>query len=123
VVVVDGEPLGKPADDVDARRMIERLSGRWHEVATAVVVARAGEGVLDERTVVTGVRFRAVDPREVEGYVASGEGRDKAGAYAVQGLGSALVTEIRGSYLNVVGLPAAETLLALRSVGAVEAWP
>jgi septum formation protein len=123
VVVVDGEPLGKPADDADARRMIERLSGRWHEVATAVVVARAGEGVLDERTVVTGVRFRAVDPREVEGYVASGEGRDKAGAYAVQGLGSALVTEIRGSYLNVVGLPAAETLLALRSVGAVEAWP
>ncbi len=123
VVVVDGEPLGKPADDGEGRVMLRRLSGRWHEVATALAVARAGQGVEDEETVVTRVRFRELSDAEIDGYVASGEGRDKAGGYAVQGLGSGLVAEIGGSYHNVVGLPAAEVLLLLRRAGALEAWP
>lgn len=122
IVVVDGDTLGKPRDDGDAREMIARLSGRSHEVATGIAIARAGQ-LLEDAVVVTEVRFRALDPREIDGYVASGEGRDKAGAYGVQGLASALVSEVRGSYHNVVGLPAAETILALRRVGALTEWP
>ena len=121
-VVVDGETLGKPADDQQARKMIARLADRWHEVATGMAVVR-GRAVLAVDCVVTRVRFRALTDREVDGYVASGEGRDKAGAYAVQGLGSGLVVAIEGSYHNVVGLPAVETLELLREAGALEAWP
>ena len=123
IVVVDGEPLGKPRDDHDARRMIAALSGRWHEVATGIAIARGGRGVVHEETVVTRVRFRDLDERAIDAYVASGEGRDKAGAYGVQGLASGLVAEVSGSYHNVVGLPAAETIVALLSVGALEEWP
>lgn len=123
VVVVDGEPLGKPADDAEARDMIETLAGRWHEVVTGLAVARGGGDLLGDGCVVTRVRFRDLLAEEMDGYVASGEGRDKAGAYAVQGLGSGLVAAVEGSYHNVVGLPAVETLALLRRVGALEVWP
>lgn len=123
VVVLDEEPLGKPAGDDEAFTMVRRLAGRWHEVVTSMALARAGSGVLETQTVLTRVRFRDLTTEEIEGYVASGEGRDKAGAYAVQGLGAGLVVELAGSYHNVVGLPAVETLHLLRRSGVLEAWP
>jgi septum formation protein len=114
-VIADGRILGKPTDDADARAMIERLSGRTHEVATAFILAHPqSRQTLCERTVRTGVTFRKLDAAEIEAYVATGEGRDKAGAYAVQGLASAFVTRIDGSWTNVVGLPTAEVILELR---------
>jgi nucleoside triphosphate pyrophosphatase len=104
-VVVDGEILGKPVDDGDARRMLRRLSGRAHEVLTGVSL-RSG---TDERSAVesTAVWFKPLTDQEIAWYVGSGEGRDKAGAYAIQGLGSRFIPRIDGSYSNVVGLPVA----------------
>lgn len=123
VVVVDDEPLGKPVDEADAERMLRALSDRWHQVVTGLALARAGDGVLESGAVTTQVRFRTLADETVRGYLASGEGRDKAGAYAVQGLGSGLVRELRGSYDNVVGLPAAETLELLERHGVLGRWP
>jgi septum formation protein len=107
--------LGKPADDREARAMLRALSGRAHEVCTAFALGRGGAALHVER-VSTKVWFRALEDDEVEAYVASGEGKDKAGGYAVQGLGAALVSRIEGSYTNVVGLPACEVYVALRGL-------
>jgi septum formation protein len=105
VVVVDGRILGKPADDADAARMLRWLSGRAHEVLTGVVV----RSLEREATAVasTVVSFAPLDEADIAWYVASGEPRDKAGAYGVQGLASRFVARIDGSYSNVVGLPVA----------------
>jgi septum formation protein len=113
--------LGKPADAADARRMLERLAGRKHEVATAYRI-RFGERAV-ERTVTTVVSFRALMPAEIEAYVASGEWRGKAGGYAVQGIAGAFVTELRGSHTNVIGLPLAEVLADLQALGALPRYP
>jgi septum formation protein len=109
-VVVDGEILGKPHDDHEAAGMLRRLSGRRHEVVTGVSLrSKAGERGLVETT---GVYMLDLGDEDVAWYVASGEGRDKAGAYAIQGLASRFIPRIEGSYANVVGLPiAAVTLL------------
>lgn len=104
-VVVDDEILVKPLDDEDARRMLRLLSGRSHQVLTAVTLASAGR--MHTRVEVTDVWFAALTEDEIAWYVASGEPLDKAGAYAVQGLASRFVTRIDGSYSNVVGLPIA----------------
>jgi len=105
-VVVDSVILAKPQDDVDARRMLRLLSGRWHDVLTGVALVRAGD---DERRAVayerTQVRFCAMSDEEIDWYVRSGEPMDKAGAYAVQGRAALFIEEIRGDYWNVVGLP------------------
>lgn len=122
VVVADGEVLGKPADDQDARRMLSRLAGRWHEVVTGIALAR-GEELLEDLAVTTRVHVVAMDAARIDRYVATGEGRDKAGAYAVQGIASGLCDRIEGSYTNVVGLPAAETVSLLERHGAVTRWP
>jgi septum formation protein len=117
-VLLDGEILGKPASGAEAHAMIARLAGRAHEVWTRFVLAEASVGTpLHAETVATRVTFRAFDDEEVAAYAASGEGRDKAGAYAVQGLGAAFVSRIEGSYSNVVGLPACEVVVALRRLG------
>lgn len=121
VVDVDGVGLGKPEDDADARRMLTLLSGRAHQVRTAVALAFGGELRVIE--VVTEVWFRPLDAGTIDRYVASGEGRDKAGAYAVQGLGAGLVLSITGSPSNVIGLPAAETVDLLVEAGALACWP
>jgi septum formation protein len=113
--------LGKPADAADARRMLEGLAGRRHEVATAYRI-RFGERAA-ERSVTTFVSFRALAPGEIEAYVASGEWRGKAGGYAVQGIAGAFVTELRGSHTNVIGLPVAEVLADLQALGALPRWP
>jgi len=105
-VVVDDEMLAKPIDDDDAKRMLRMLSGRSHEVLTAVSVGRAGGAVLTEIER-TAVEFAAMTEFEIDWYVETGEPRDKAGAYAIQGYASRFVTRIDGSYSNVVGLPIA----------------
>ena len=117
VVVIDGVMLGKPADDRDAAGMLARLSGKNHEVLTGVAVrADGGQVSAVERTVVL---FQRLAPEEIAWYVASGEPRGKAGAYAVQGLASRFVERVEGSYSNVVGLPVARVYQLLRQIGAV----
>lgn len=105
-VVLDGRPLGKPADAEEARTFLESLSGRDHEVLSGVVVREDGfehAGLGAAR-----VRFRTLAPADVDRYVATGEWRERAGGYAIQGRGAALVEEIEGDYWAVVGLPVAE---------------
>ena len=106
VVVVDRQILGKPADSDDAKRMLRMLSGRAHEVVTAVVLV-SEKGSFVTGTEVTTVEFMLLNNAEIDWYVATGEPSDKAGAYAIQGLASRFVTRIEGSYSNVVGLPVA----------------
>ncbi|HXJ23249.1 MAG TPA: nucleoside triphosphate pyrophosphatase [Polyangia bacterium] len=120
-VVVDGEILGKPADDDQGRAMLGKLAGRRHEVLTAYALRFGGRNL--ERTVTTVVSVRALQPAEIDAYVASGEGRDKAGGYAVQGIAAAFVTELRGSLTNVIGLPLAEVLADLQALGALRRYP
>lgn len=117
--VVDGSAiLGKPKDVSEARAMLARLAGRTHEVHTRFAVARMhAPDVTHVETVVTHVSFRAVEPTEIDAYAATGEGMDKAGGYAVQGLAAGFVTRIDGSYTNVVGLPACEVMVALGKLG------
>jgi septum formation protein len=114
--------LGKPEDDAQAVRMLSMLQGCAHEVITAVVLLGAS-GLRRDAIVKTRVWFRPLDEAAILRYVASGEGRDKAGSYAIQGLGAGFVDRIDGSYSNVVGLPAAQTLTLLESAGVVSAWP
>ena len=106
VVVVDAQILGKPVDDAEAGRMLRLLSGRTHDVVTAVSIFHPG-GIVDTRVDTTAVEFAALSDSEISWYVASAEPMDKACAYAVQGLASRFVTRIDGSYSNVVGLPVA----------------
>lgn len=118
-VVVDGDLLGKPASAGDARAMLRRLSGRAHDVYTGVAVRAGGATTVDvERT---RVWFEPMDEAEIDWYVASGEPFGKAGAYAVQGLGSRFVSRIEGSYSNVVGLPVAVAHRRLRAAGVAAA--
>ena len=100
VVVVDGDVLGKPADAVEARAMLQRLQGRAHTVVSGLHLTRAGEG-----TEATEVVFRPLDPAAVDRYVGTHEWRGRAGGYAIQERGAALVRRVEGDYLNVVGLP------------------
>jgi len=120
-VVVEDDILGKPADDAEARAMLLRLAGRRHEVITAYTI-RFGDRRI-ERAVTTLVAMRALQPAEVDAYVACGEGRDKAGAYAVQGIAAAFITELRGSLTNVIGLPLAEVLADLLALSALPRYP
>ncbi len=115
-VVLDGTILGKPADAQDARETLARLSGREHQVMTAVALAWGGD--CQVRLVVTDVLFRQLSAREIAAYVASGEPMDKAGSYGIQGLGGIFVKQLRGSYSAVVGLPLQETAELLSEAGA-----
>ena len=114
-VSIDGEIFGKPRDEADASAMLTRLSGRWHEVFTAVVVSVDGRHYTE--VVKTRVEFRALDAATIAAYWRSGEPADKAGAYGIQGLGGALIKRIDGSYGAVVGLPLSETVNLLEQVG------
>ncbi len=112
VVVVDGQRLGKPADRADAADMLRRLSGKTHDVWTGIALVHPG-GCINE-AVRTRVTFQTLPPDVIEWYVASGEPDDKAGAYAIQGLGSRFIEQIAGSYSNVVGLPVERICTHLR---------
>ena len=118
-VVCQGEILVKPADAVEAIAMLTSLSGRSHQVMTAVALAQGGS--IRSQVVTTQVSFRALSAQEIQDYVATGEPMDKAGAYGIQGLGAILVADIQGSYSNVVGLPLTETAAMLREAG-VAVW-
>jgi septum formation protein len=112
-VALDGRLLGKPADERGARERLEALSGRAHEVLSGVVVIDPSTPPPERSALArTEVRFRSLDPATLDLYLASGEWRGRAGAYAIQGLGSILIDSIRGDFSNVVGLPVA-TLLEL----------
>ena len=119
IVVVDGDVLGKPEDDAGAVRMLSRLSGREHEVLTAVALWWPGAAVPDVTVERTRVWMRVIPSEEIAAAVATGEPRDRAGAYAIQGLASRWVTRIEGSYGTVVGLPveAVDRLLRDRAPG------
>ena len=110
-VVLDGRIYAKPTNAGDAERMLEELSGRTHAVVSGLALVTPGwEHVEDVATLVT---FRALAPRDLAGYVATGEWEGRAGGYAIQGRGAALVERVEGDYLNVVGLPAARLVLLL----------
>jgi septum formation protein len=117
VVVIDGDALGKPADRDAARAMLRRLRGRAHEVITGVAVVDATNGRSEATAVLTRVVMADVSDAELEAYVASGEPLDKAGGYAIQGGGAALVAGFAGSYSNVVGLPLRATATLLSAFG------
>jgi septum formation protein len=121
VVSLAGEILGKPDGKEQAAAMLQRLAGHRHEVLTAYRI-RHGERRV-ERTVSTLVTFRSLDAGEVAAYLACGEWRGKAGAYAIQGIAGSFVTDIRGSFTNVVGLPLAEVLADLRALEALPGYP
>jgi septum formation protein len=114
VVVIDGETLGKPADQQDAARMLRLLSGRTHQVHTGICLVRAPVEIEALKHETTFVTFRELDEDEIRSYVESGEPLDKAGAYGVQGLASRFVTRISGCYFNVVGLPIARVYEILK---------
>jgi septum formation protein len=113
VVVVDNGILGKPASPSEARGMLQRLSGRTHQVLTGYCICRMSGTRSFADTVRTDVHFKALSNDEIEWYIATGEPLDKAGAYAIQGIGAFLVKRINGSYTNVVGLPVCEVIEVL----------
>jgi len=121
VVAVGSQILGKATDEAESARMLGQLAGHRHEVLTAYRI-RFGERTV-ERLVSTMVHFRSLDAVEIAAYVASGEWRGKAGAYAIQGIAGAFVTDVRGSFTNVVGLPLAEVLADLRALEALPGYP
>jgi septum formation protein len=113
-VVLDGQILGKAQSDDEAMAMLESLSGRGHEVMTRFAIASTDVASAHAQTVVTRVRMARLPRQCLHAYVASGEWRDKAGAYAIQGAAEAFVEGIEGSFSNVVGLPAHEVFTAVR---------
>ena len=108
-VVLDGRVFGKPRDEQEAETFLRRLSGRTHEVMSGIAV-REPDGAERSDVAMTRVRFRRLEPPDLAWYLATGEWRERAGAYAIQGRGAALVEEIEGDYWNVVGLPVAALL-------------
>jgi septum formation protein len=116
-VLFEGELLGKPADETEAEAMLERLSGRTHEVVSGLCLRTPAWEELHEE--VTHVTFRELTPRDLAHYVAALEWQGRAGAYAIQGLGASLVERVEGDFLNVVGLPGAllVRVLATRFAG------
>lgn len=125
IVVVDGEVLGKPVDVADAERLLAKIAGRAHTVYTRYAISKAPElgAAAVARTVESRVIMRAASQAELARYAATGEGLDKAGAYAVQGIGAFLVERIEGSYSNVVGLPACEVIVDLLGAGLLRKFP
>ncbi|MCL5979985.1 MAG: Maf family nucleotide pyrophosphatase [Gammaproteobacteria bacterium] len=115
VVSVDGRTFGKPRDLAAAKLMLEALGGRWHTVHTAITVTRSGRNARCLST--SRVQMRRLDAQEMAAYWASGEPADKAGAYAIQGLGALFITALEGSYSGVMGLPLFETGQILSAFG------
>jgi septum formation protein len=116
-VVVNGEVLGKPVADVDAREMLRRLSGRVHEVMTGLELIRLPDRATRSEQEVTRVTFAALSAEEISSYVATGEPFDKAGGYAIQGRAGRFITRVEGCYFNVVGLPLSRLCRALLEFG------
>ncbi len=115
IVTLDGCIIGKPKDAAHAEEMLQTLSGRTHQVLTAI--ALASQGNIKNRLSITTVRFRDIGKREIKACIANGEAHDKAGAYAIQGMAAAFIIEIIGSYSGVMGLPLFETTQLLEESG------
>ena len=120
IVLIDGCILGKPGSIDEARSMLKKLSGKMHQVITGYCLCRQTENDIISGTVKTNVRFKTLRDAEIEWYIQTGEPFDKAGAYAIQGIGAFLVKSIDGSYTNVVGLPVCEVIEHLINEGVVE---
>jgi septum formation protein len=118
-VVLDDEVFGKPCDDADAAAMLRRLSGRTHRVITAVSLVSASREL--QTTSISEVTFAPLTEDEIVAYVASGEPRGKAGAYAIQGRAQVFISHLSGSYSGVMGLPLHETATMLRALG-ISMW-
>ncbi len=117
LVTIDGRILGKPGDVADAKRMLGYLSGREHQVVTGFHLIGPFGGKTGSAQ--SRVRFRRLSQAEIDAYVATGEPMDKAGSYAIQGMGACIVEEVSGSYTNVVGLPLARVVEGLLSSGII----
>lgn len=115
IVVIDNVILGKPQDAAAAKSMLQRLSGRTHQVMTGVAVRYKGQQL--SKVCVTDVNFRQLTAEEIDAYIATGEPMDKAGAYGIQGRGAVLVKKINGCYNNVVGLPLSLLYLMMQRLG------
>jgi len=123
VVVLDDELLGKPTDQDHAFDMLQRLSGREHQVITGFCIFDIQKNKEGLQAVVSTVRFKRLSRPEIEKYLGSGESMDKAGAYAVQGIGAYLIDSVVGSYTNVVGLPLCQVMEMLEEMGATDILP
>ena len=117
IVLCDQQILGKPQDETHAAAMLKQLSGREHQVLSGYAVIDRQTGEQRTEAVTTKVWFRHLTEAEITGYIATGEPADKAGAYAIQGLGICFVARIEGSYTNVVGLPLCKLTLAMKELG------
>jgi septum formation protein len=119
IVVIDGLLLGKPKSKKQAREMLEKLSGREHEVFTGFTIAHDATKVYKTKVIRSAVRFKKISPEEMQWYVNCDEPYDKAGGYAVQGKGACFIKSIRGSYTNVIGLPLCEVMEELKNLKAL----
>ena len=114
---LDGKILGKPRSEADARKMLSFMNGKCHKVVTGFTIVDTVSGKKTSSAVETSVYFRKLSRNEIDAYVRSGEPLDKAGAYAIQGLGALLVEKIEGDYFNVMGLPLSALAIALKKFG------
>jgi septum formation protein len=119
IVIIAGEPLGKPGSAIEAKEMLKKLSGQEHEVFTGFCIANQEKEVLMREVVASTVLFREITRDEMDWYIGTKESYGKAGAYAVQGMSAFFIREIRGSYTNIMGLPLCEVIDALKSVHAI----
>lgn len=119
IVYINGSILGKPKNREEAIEMLRRLSGQEHWVLTGFSVRHLAKGIRDHKAVWTAVKVKTLTPFELEWYINTDEPFDKAGGYAIQGIGSFMIEWIRGSYTNVVGLPLCELVEMLKRLGAV----
>jgi septum formation protein len=120
LVEIDGRPLGKPKNEEEALEMLRTISGKRHTVLSGYCVVSGRTGEMKKGAVETEVTIKELTTGEIEAYVSTHESMDKAGSYAIQGIGSFMVTEIQGSYTNVVGLPVPEVVGAFLDLGAIE---
>lgn len=121
-IVLEGKVLGKPRTKREAKKMLKALSGKSHIVITGLTIIASGSGRTVSRSVKTRVLFRRLRSREIESYIRSGEPFDKAGGYAIQGLGAAFIERIEGDFLNVVGLPLRALARALKGFSVSVSW-
>ena len=119
IVYINGSILGKPRNSKEAMEMLRRLSGQEHWVLTGFSVRHLAKGIGDQEAVQTAVKVKTLSPVEMEWYIQTGEPFDKAGGYAIQGIGSFMIESIHGSYTNVVGLPLCELIQMLNRLGAL----
>ncbi|MDD3268338.1 MAG: Maf family protein [Syntrophomonadaceae bacterium] len=117
VVCCEGEIMGKPLDEEDAFKKLSRLSGKAHQVITAICIVDVGQQKIELESELTTVYFKNITPAEIRAYIATGQALDKAGAYGIQGLASVFVEKIDGCYFNVVGLPLSRLYNALKKQG------